>query len=144
MQRKEFLRTCSMACISFGALGIFLPGCSGSRMINATIEGDGLKIPVSAFLKSDGVKSYKFLILQNEMLEYPICVFKIEPNNYNALLMKCSHQGAELQAFGDRLQCPAHGSEFDKMGKPLGPPADTALRNFQVTQQSNNLFILLQ
>ena len=30
--------------------------------------------------------------------------------------MKCTHQGAELQASGDVLQCPAHGSEFNNQG----------------------------
>ena len=47
--------------------------------------------------------------------------------------MQCTHQGAELQASGDMLQCPAHGSEFNNKGTVTNGPADTDLRTFPVT-----------
>lgn len=40
-------------------------------------------------------------------------------NKYHALWTGCTHQGTELQVFGDRLQCPAHGSEFANTGAVL-------------------------
>ena len=58
--------------------------------------------------------------------------------------MRCTHQGTELQASGDRLQCPAHGSEFDNKGTVKTGPADKALRSFPVTVSNNQLFIDLK
>ena len=42
--------------------------------------------------------------------------------------MKCAHQGAELNASGDVLQCPAHGSEFNNRGQVTNGPAKAPLR----------------
>jgi Rieske Fe-S protein len=58
--------------------------------------------------------------------------------------MQCSHQGAELQASGDRLTCPAHGSEFDNKGFAQQGPADQALRSFPTTINGETLFIDLR
>jgi len=58
--------------------------------------------------------------------------------------MKCTHQGAELQASGDVLQCPAHGSEFNNKGLVKTGPADTNLRTFPVVVNNNELFIDLR
>jgi len=58
--------------------------------------------------------------------------------------MQCSHQGAELQASGDFLQCPAHGSEFDKKGVVTNGPANNNLRTFPVRANANELFIDLR
>jgi Rieske Fe-S protein len=58
--------------------------------------------------------------------------------------MRCTHQGTELQAAGDYLQCTAHGSEFDKEGRIKNGPADKNLRTFPVTMQDNQLFIDLR
>jgi Rieske Fe-S protein len=55
--------------------------------------------------------------------------------------MKCTHQGTELQVFGDRLQCPAHGSEFTLDGNVKNGPADTALRTFPVIKENKTLKI---
>jgi Rieske Fe-S protein len=58
--------------------------------------------------------------------------------------MKCTHQGSELQVFGDALQCPSHGSEFDKHGGLLNGPADKPLRTFPVKIENDQLKISLK
>ena len=58
--------------------------------------------------------------------------------------MRCTHQGTELQVFGDKLQCPAHGSEFNNLGQVGNGPADTALRTFLVTITDRQLKISLK
>jgi Rieske Fe-S protein len=58
--------------------------------------------------------------------------------------MKCTHQGTELNASGEFLQCPAHGSEFNSNGKVRSGPADKDLRTFPVVVSSNELFIDLR
>ena len=58
--------------------------------------------------------------------------------------MQCTHQGSQLQVFGDKLQCPAHGSEFSNQGLVQNGPADQTLRKFPVYIESDFLKISLK
>ena len=58
--------------------------------------------------------------------------------------MRCTHQDAQLEVFGDRLECPAHGSEFNDRGKVMEGPAQANLRTFPVTIQKDKLYISLK
>lgn len=84
------------------------------------------------------------MVVQNDILQYPVCVYRINENEYTALWMQCTHQGAELQVFGDKLQCPAHGSDFTNTGIVQSGPADRKLRTFPVTIEANQLKISLK
>jgi len=77
-------------------------------------------------------------------LAFPIYVFRVSENEFSALWMQCSHQGNELQALGDQLHCPAHGSEFDFKGQVTQGPASHNLRSFPVAIQSDQIFIDLR
>jgi Rieske Fe-S protein len=107
---------------------------------------DGLTINKEDFaVKQKGGTAYSsFIIVRNEALKYPICVFRSSEEEYTALWMQCTHQGAELQASGDKLQCPAHGSEFDSKGGVTNGPASTPLRTFPVRVSNNDIFIDLR
>ena len=86
----------------------------------------------------------KYVIVQNDILQYPVCIYRFSVNDYAALWMRCTHQGTELQAFGDTLQCPAHGSEFTNKGFVQNGPADKKLRTFPVIIENNQLKISLK
>jgi len=86
----------------------------------------------------------KYIVVQQEQLKYPICVYRFSQNEYSAVLMRCTHQGAELQVFGDKLECPAHGSTFSNTGQVKNGPADTNLRTFPVIVQNDQLLISLK
>ncbi|MEQ8877982.1 MAG: Rieske (2Fe-2S) protein [Cyclobacteriaceae bacterium] len=140
MQRRVFIRECGMGCLGVLASGLLLQRCAGTRYITGIIEGSYLNIPEDDFLKEDN--SYlQHVVVQNEVLQYPIVVFRFDTNEYRAFLMKCTHQGTELQVFGDRLQCPAHGSEFTNNGNVQNGPADTSLRSFPVIKESKTIKI---
>jgi len=140
MQRRVFIRECGMGCLGVLASGLVLQSCAGTRYITGIIEGSYLNIPEDDFLKEDN--SYlQHVVVQNEVLQYPIVVFRFDTNEYRAFLMKCTHQGTELQVFGDRLQCPAHGSEFTNNGNVQNGPADTSLRSFPVIKESKTIKI---
>ena len=123
-----------------------LDSCSTTKMISAVISGSDMIVPLTDFeIKKGNTAEFKrYLIAQNEILQYPICVYRFDENNYQALWMKCTHQGTELQVFGDKLQCPAHGSEFNNHGKVENGPANTPLRTFPVTVTDNQLKISLK
>ena len=95
--------------------------------------------------KAGSEKHYKkYIVVNNDKLKFPICVYRLDAQNYSALWLQCSHQGAELQVFGDKLQCPAHGSEFNNKGSVTGGPANANLRRFPVTVENNQLKISLK
>jgi len=143
MERKTFIKTCGMACMGGMLLGPLLEGCSSTKMIPGTIAGSDLVLPTTAFLTRSG-KYRAYVVVGNEQLRFPICLYRFSDDNYSAVLMRCTHQGAELQVFGDRLQCPAHGSEFDDHGVVKTGPAISNLRTFPVTIQNNQINISLK
>jgi Rieske Fe-S protein len=110
------------------------------------LNKDGLIIDPDDFkIKKAGIDSFRsYLIVRNEALKYPICVYRFGDSSYSALWMQCTHQGTELQAAGDYLHCPAHGSEFNSRGQVLNGPADKNLKSFPVAFVNNELFIDLR
>ncbi|MEO8516813.1 MAG: Rieske (2Fe-2S) protein [Flavobacterium sp.] len=146
MNRKEFLKTCGFGCVA-GIVGVAtLQSCSSSQVLTKEIKGSDILVPVADFeIQSEGKNEFKkYVIVQNEILQYPICVYRFDSKNYSALLMKCTHQGAELQAFGDKLQCAAHGSEFSSNGVAESGPAQQDLRKFPISIENNTLKISLK
>lgn len=146
MNRKEFLKTCGLGCLAGVSAVTFLQSCSSSRILEREIVDSDILVPLTDFeIKNNKATKYrKYVIVQNEKLQYPICVYRLNENNYSALLMQCTHQGAELQVFGDKLQCAAHGSEFSNRGNVENGPADRNLRNFPITIDNNILKISLK
>lgn len=149
MKRKEFIVKCGLCMIGMPAV---LSGCAGTKYFAAPIEGDSLVVPKHSFLKENnpkftedpaGAGFLKYVVAHNDRLEYPICLYRFNETDYKALLMRCTHQGTELQVFGDRLQCPAHGSEFTNTGAVQNGPADTPLRTFNVTVSGDSIKIRL-
>lgn len=146
MDRKKFLKDSCTVCLSATGLAAVISSCSATRYISGTLGEDGLTVDTNDFLiRKRGKSSYRsFIIIRNESLQYPICVYRFSENEYSALWMRCTHQGTELQASGDYLQCTAHGSEFDNKGTVKNGPADRNLRNFPVTVLKTQLFIDLR
>jgi Rieske Fe-S protein len=146
MNRKEFLKTCGFGCLATITGISLLQSCSSSQVLSKEIKGSDILVPVSDFeTVSNGKTEFKkYVIIQNEILQFPICVYRFNETEYKALLMKCTHQGAELQVYGDKLQCAAHGSEFSNIGTVESGPANTDLRNFPITIENNTLKISLK
>lgn len=146
MNRKEFLKTCGFGCVA-GITGVsLLQSCSSSAVVTKKIIGSDILLPIADFeIKYDGkIKYKKYIVIQNELLKFPICVYRFDAENYTALLMECTHQGAELQVYGDKLQCAAHGSEFSNKGIVDDGPANKNLRVFPVIIENNILKISLK
>jgi Rieske Fe-S protein len=143
MERKTFIRTCGLACMGGTLLTTMLEGCSSTKMVTGTIADTDLVVPAAVFVQK-GDRYRRYVVVQHEQLAYPICLYRFSESRYSALLMRCTHQGTELQVFGDRLQCPAHGSEFSNQGAVQNGPADTDLRRFPVTVQNNEIYISMK
>ena len=146
MDRKAFIKTCGFACVGGAGMAALLQGCSSAKILSGKIMNDDLIVATSDFETRNGNNTYfkKYIVVQNDILQYPICVYRKNENEYTALWMRCTHQGTELQVFGDRLQCPAHGSEFDNKGTVKNGPADLKLRTFPVTIEEKQIKISLK
>ena len=146
MNRRKFLTTGCIGCMSGGLMLSLLESCSTTKIATANITGSDMIVPLADFviMKGSQKEFRKYLVVQNEKLQYPICVYRLGENNYEALWMRCTHQGTELQVFGDKLQCPAHGSEFNYHGKVESGPANTSLRTFPITISNDQLKISLK
>jgi nitrite reductase/ring-hydroxylating ferredoxin subunit len=146
MKRRTFIKNSCRACLSITALPLIVSSCASMTNTTGKIIADGLTLTTEDFkMHGNDSKSYRsFIIVRNEALKYPICVYRLNEQEYSALWMKCAHQGAELQASGSYLQCPAHGSEFNNKGLVTNGPASTNLKTFPVVVTGNQIFIDLR
>lgn len=146
MNRRHFIKNGCGACLSITALPLVFGNCVALTNTTGKLTKDGITLSTGDFLiTGNGSRAYRsFLVVRNDELKYPICVYRLNEKNYAAVWMKCAHQGAELQASGDYLQCPAHGSEFNNKGQVTNGPASTNLKTFPVTINNNEIFIDLR
>jgi Rieske Fe-S protein len=153
MNRKDFIINSCAACLSVTAISSMLTSCTATKYISGNLGKDGLTVSKDEFKirqkslpagRQDNTAYRSFIIVRNDALQYPVCVYRFSDQEYSALWMRCTHQGTELQASGDFLQCPAHGSEFNNKGLVTNGPADSSLRTFPVTVTNNELFIDLR
>ena len=146
MNRKDFIINSCAACLSATAISSLFTSCTATKYITGNLGKDGLTVSKDEFKirQKDNTAHRSFIIVRNDALQYPVCVYRFSDQEYSALWMRCTHQGTELQASGDFLQCPAHGSEFNNKGLVTNGPADSSLRTFPVTVNNNELFIDLR
>ena len=146
MNRRTFIQRSCTACLAAGVVAGFVSSCKSTKYITGKLGTDGIYLGKDEFRDSKkGDENYRsYIIVRNEALQYPICVYRINDSEYHALWMQCTHQGTELQVSGDFLHCPAHGSEFSNNGRITNGPADKDLRTFPVTVTQNELFIDLR
>ncbi len=132
--------------MSAAALAGLVSSCTPAQFITGKLNDDGILVNTDEFkTRKGGKETYRpYIIVRNEALQYPICLYRFSDTEYTALWMQCTHHGTELQVSGDFLQCPSHGSEFSNKGKMVNGPADTDLRSFPISISGNQLFIDLR
>ncbi len=142
MDRKEFIKTCGYACLGATSIGILLQSCVSTKSIYASINGENLVVPKVDFQNKEDY--IKYIIVRNDNLQFPIYLFRFSENDYTALYLRCTHQGYELNAYGEKLVCSAHGSEFNNKGIATNGPATEPLKSFPVHINNQNILISLK
>lgn len=145
MKRREFIVSSCTACLSMTGLAA-LSSCKTTHLVNGQLNKDGVLIDINDFkVKKNAQTNFRpYVVIRNEELKFPICVYRFSDTDYTAIWMQCAHQGAELQVSGTHLHCPAHGSEYDNKGRVTNGPAERDLRTFPVTLNNDQLFIDLR
>ena len=145
MDRKEFLKTCGSTCLGIVGFASILESCTTAKLVQTTSKNNLLTVSRTEFIevKKDKTKTRRHILVKTSELDSPIVVYRFSDNEFSALLLKCSHQGSELNVNGDMLTCPAHGSEFSNKGEIIQGPADKTLTSYKVTSDNNNIYIHL-
>lgn len=146
MNRRQFVHLSCAACGGIPVASLVFASCQPIHYVTGTLTQDGILLSPVEFLDpaEKGAVYRKYIIVRNEQLEYPICLYRLSETEYSALLMQCTHQGTELQAGGDRLHCPAHGSEYDQKGIVRQGPSEINLRKFAVEADNRGILIHLK
>lgn len=78
------------------------------------------------------------------VVESDIIIFN-SGDGFSALSSVCTHNGCRVSySHGNgNLPCPCHGSIFSTSGAVVEGPADTALKNYLITQEGDILTITL-
>lgn len=146
MNRRTFVKQTCITCVSGGLIPLLISSCQATHYTSGVIDNAGVHVPKSEFIyvKNEKTLTRQYIIIQNDKLEFPIYLYRFSDNEYSALWMKCTHQGAELQASGDSLHCPSHGSEFTNKGAVSNGPAEKKLRSFPILVQTDTITIDLR
>lgn len=143
LNRSQFLRACGASCLGLSALTL-LGSCSSSYYAQKPVIKDkAIVVAKTEFqqVTKKGTKIRPYILVKMENQNFPIYLHRATDADYTAVLMKCTHQGNELNAHDGYLTCPAHGSEYDKTGKVTEGPAEKNLTAFKVTSDTENVYI---
>lgn len=146
MHRKNFIKSCGILCMGGTAVAALLESCGTPLYFAQTsIDENKLAIKKSEFISvvKEKTSQRKFVLVKHEKLQYPICIYRHNENEFTALYTECTHRGCELKPNGEYLVCPCHGSEFTNKGVVQNPPAETNLKQFAITTDDENIFIQL-
>jgi len=144
MKRRDFIARGCSSCLSIVVMSNLMSSCIATRYVSGKLNENGLAISKNDFTEKKTGAYRSFIIVRNEALQFPICIYRFNDQEYTALWMECTHQGSELTVSGDYLQCPAHGSEFNNKGSVKSGPADRNLRTFPVTVTNNEIMVDLR
>ncbi|HLP12202.1 MAG TPA: Rieske (2Fe-2S) protein [Flavobacteriales bacterium] len=145
MDRREFVKTCGYSCLAVMGISLALESCTPATYLQLTPENNQLKIKRSDFtvVKDGKTINRNHVIVKTSGVDFPIVVYKLKDGGHRAMLMRCTHQGIELNLNGDMLTCSAHGSEFSNKGEVITGPADEPLKQYTTSSDESIVYVNL-
>ena len=115
-----------------GACGLLAVGLGAALLADDAQAADGIKrkpngqvdvtvAKVPALAKVGGA------VLLGKVKGVPTAVVRTGQSTYQALNLRCTHQGVPVSLKAGQWSCPAHGSSFAIDGSVTGGPAQTSL-----------------
>ncbi len=143
MDRKEFLKTCCLLGAAVPASSLIQSCGPLQYYANSTFATNVITIRKSEFIavRRDKQTIRDFILVRNEKLEFPVCIYRHGDSEFSALYTRCTHRGCEVKPSRNYLHCPCHGSEFSNKGEVLNPPAEKNLEQFQITFDDENIYV---
>jgi len=145
MNRKDFIINCCIATAGTLVCGALISSCnSNNYYAKSTIANNIIIVKKSEFdLEGNKTQKREYVLVKSIYFAFPIYLHRKDDNNFTGLLMRCTHKACELQAEGEYLLCPCHGSEFSNEGIVQNPPANENIKPFKTTTNNENIFIQL-
>jgi Rieske Fe-S protein len=141
IERRKFLTSACKACLFAGAGFLIsdLTTCSPSlKIMRLPITQDSVRFPISA------ITTESIQLIRPEGWYYDIAVRKTGTDQFDALLLECTHQQNQLIALSNGYKCSLHGSQFNLNGQVVKGPAEGALRRFTTILDQDQLVIQLK
>lgn len=137
MDRSHFIRLVSAGAVC-GAIAPVLTGCASYRYVEAKSEAGTLRVAKSD-LGEDNV-----VLVDHPERTSPIYLRRSSAGEYLALLLECTHKQCRVDPAPNSLNCPCHGSRYDREGRVVQGPAHQDLTSYEVRQEENVIVIQLQ
>ena len=141
IERRKFLTSACKACLFAGAgfLITDLAACNtSSKIMQLPITQDSVRFPLSAFAKES------IQLVRPEGWYYDIAVRKTGTDQFDALLLECTHQQNQLIMNSNGFKCSLHGSQFNLNGQVVKGPAERALKKLSTSLDQGQLTIYLK
>lgn len=141
IERRKFLTSSCKACLFAGAGFLIsdLTACSPSiKIMRLLITQDSVRFPISAFTTES------IQLIRPEGWFYDIAVRKAGTDQFDALMLECTHQQNQLIAIPNGYKCNLYGSQLNLNGQVVKGPAERALRKFTTRLDQGQLVIQLK
>jgi nitrite reductase/ring-hydroxylating ferredoxin subunit len=141
IERRKFISSACKACIFAGAGFLIsdLAACSTpAKIIRLPISQDSVRFPLTAFATES------IQLIRPEGWYYDIAVRKTGPDQFEALLLECTHQQNQLITISNGYECNLHGSQFNLNGQVVKGPAERALKKFSTSLDQEQVVVQLK
>lgn len=138
IDRRRFLAVCaSSAC----GLTLATTGCASLATHSVTPVNGAIRLAFADHPQLTQPQGMLRVLPTGEA--NPIFVLALGDGQFSALSSVCTHRGCAVDAHGDRLVCPCHGSTYDRSGAVLRGPAERPLRRYAVQVDGDHITIML-
>lgn len=118
--RRRFLATmCGAAALAVVGPALLADDAVAATGIKRRKDGS----VVVAVAKVPSLKKVGSRVLLGTVKGAPVAVVRTGPDSYEALDLRCTHQGYTVKADAEGWRCPAHGSQFALDGELERGPA---------------------
>jgi Rieske Fe-S protein len=141
IERRQFLVSACRACMLAGAgfLMTDLVACSpSSKVLKLPVSGNTVRLPATAFATE------QIQIVRPGDSYFDIAVRKISADQYEALLLECTHQQNQLIISQNGFKCMLHGSQFNLDGQVVKGPAERPLKKYTTILDQGQIVIQLK
>jgi Rieske Fe-S protein len=139
MERRDFLRQASVACIGTvcGGMGALLSGCASTPRLELPVEGRSIQIPL------DSLTPGRPIIVTPRGELFDLAVVASGTGGYTVLQLRCTHADNRVALRGEAFECPLHGSRFGTDGGVVRGPASRPLERLQAAPAGKMLIVAL-
>jgi len=141
IERRKFLSSACKACLLAGAGFLIsdLTACSPSaKVMKLPVSENAVRFPITAFATES------MQVVRPEGWFYDIAVRKTSMDQYEALLLECTHQQNQLLVNQNGFKCMLHGSQFNLNGLVMKGPAERPLKKFATSIDQGQVVIQLK